>query len=90
MMKKVIYQQQIKIQTSPKPKTSVFIIGYSMIKKIDGHHLISSLKPFSTVETTELHGCSKLIQKDFERDFVILKELRYLIFCIIRAWSFFC
>ena len=53
-----------KNSTNPqKSKTSVFIVGNSMIKKVDGYPLTNSLKhqylvkarPFSTAKTTDMY-----------------------------------
>ena len=54
--------------TNPqKSKTSVLIVGESMIKKVDGYLLTSSLKyqylaekrPFSTAKTTDMYDYIK-------------------------------
>ena len=65
---------------SPNPtkpqnsKTSVFIVGDSMIKKVDGYLLTSSLKhqylvntrPISAAQTIDMYDCIKPTQRDFK------------------------
>ena len=65
---------------SPNPtkpqnsKTSVFIVGDSMIKKVDGYILTSSLKhqylvntrPISTAQTIDMYDYIKPTQRDFK------------------------
>ena len=56
-----------------KSKTSVFIVGDSMIKKVDGYLLTSSLKhqylvktrPFLTAKTIDMYDYIKPTQRDF-------------------------
>ena len=61
--------------TNPqKSKTSVFIVGDSMIKKVDGYLLTGSLKhkylvktkPFSTAKTIDMYDYIKPNQRDFK------------------------
>ena len=55
----------------PKSKTSVFIVGDSMMKKVDGYVLTSSLKhqylvkarPFSTAKTIDMYDYIKSTQE---------------------------
>ena len=67
--------------TNPqKSKTSVFIVGDSMIKKVDGYLLTSSLKhqylvktrSFSTAKTIEMHDYIKPIPRHFKPEIFIL------------------
>ena len=67
--------------TNPqKSKTSVFIVGDSMIKKVDGYLLTSSLKhqylvktrPFSTAKTIDMYDYIKPTQRDFKQEIFIL------------------
>ena len=67
--------------TNPqKSKTSVFIVGDSMIKKVDGYLLASSLKqqylvktrPFSTAKTIDMYDYIKPTQRDFKPEIFIL------------------
>ena len=67
--------------TNPqKSKTSVVIVGDSMIKKVDGYLLLSSLKlqylvktrPFSTVKTNDMYDYIKPTQRDFKPEIFIL------------------
>ena len=69
--------------TNPqKSKTSVLIIGDSMIKKVDGYLLTSSLKhqylvekrPFSTAKTTDMYDYIKPTQRDFKPGIFILYD----------------
>ena len=63
-----------------KSKTSVFIVGNSMIKKVDGYLLTSSLKhqylvktrPFSTATTIDMYDYIKPTQRDFKPEMFIL------------------
>ena len=61
--------------TNPKKsKTSVFIVGDSMIKKVDGYLLTSSLKdqhlmkarPFSTAKTIDMYDYVISTQRDLK------------------------
>ena len=62
-----------------KSKISVFIIGDSLIKKIDGYLLTSSLKhqylvktrPFSTAKTIDMYHYIKPAQRDFKPEIFI-------------------
>ena len=67
--------------TNPqKSKTSVFIVGDSMIKKVDGCLLTSSLKhqyvvktrTFSTAKTIYMYDYIKPTQRDFKAEIFIL------------------
>ena len=67
--------------TNPqKSKTLVFIVGDSMIKKVDGYLLTSSLKhkylvktwSFSTAKTTDMYDYIKPTQRDFKPEIFIL------------------
>ena len=67
--------------TNPqKSKTSVVIVGDSLIKKVDGYLLLSSLKlqylvktrPFSTVKTNDMYDYIKPTQRDFKPEIFIL------------------
>ena len=67
--------------TNPqKSNTSVFIVGDSMIKKIDGYFLTSSLKhqylvktrPFSTAKTIDMDDYMKPTQRDFKLEIFVL------------------
>ena len=67
--------------TNPqKSKTSVLIVGESMIKKVDGYLLTSSLKyqylaekrPFSTAKTTDMYDYIKTTRRDFKPGIFIL------------------
>ena len=67
--------------TNPqKSKTSVFIVGDSMIKKVDGYLPTSSLKhqylvktrPFSAAKTTDMYDYIKPTQRDFKPGIFVL------------------
>ena len=67
--------------TNPqKSKTSVLIVGDSMIKKVNGYLLTSSLKhqylvktrPFPTAKTIDMYDYIKPIQRDFKPEMFIL------------------
>ena len=67
--------------TNPrKSKTSVFIVGDSMIKKVDGYLLTSSLKHkylaktryFSTAKSIDMHDYIKPTQRDFKPEIFVL------------------
>ena len=67
--------------TNPqKSKTSVFIVRDSMIKKVNGYLLTSSLKhqylvkirPFSTAKAIDMYDYIKQTQKDFKPENFIL------------------
>ena len=67
--------------TNPqKSKTLMFIVGDSMIKKVDGYLLTSSLKhqylvktrPFSTAKTIDMHDYIKPTQRDFKPEIFVL------------------
>ena len=69
--------------TNPqKSKTSVFIVGDSMIKKVDGCLLTSSLKhqyvvktrTFSTAKTIDMYDYIKPTQRDFKADLPLNKS----------------
>ena len=61
----------------PKSKTTVFIVGDSMIKKVDGYLLKNSLKhqylvktrPFSTAKTIDMYD---YIERDFKSEIFVL------------------
>ena len=63
-----------------KSKISVLIVGDSMIKKVDGYLLTSSLKhqylvekrPFSTAKTTDMYDYIKPTQRDLKPGIFIL------------------
>ena len=63
-----------------KSKTSVFIVGDSMIKKVNGDLLTSSLKhqylvktrPFSTSKTIDMYDYIKPTQRDFKLEIFVL------------------
>ena len=67
--------------TNPqKSKTSVFIVGDSMIKKVDGYLLTSSLKhqylvktrSLSTTKTIDMYDYIKTTQSDFKPEIFVL------------------
>ena len=68
--------------TNPqKSKTSVFIVGDIMIKKVDGYLLTSSLKdqnlmkarPFSTAKTIEMYDYIISTQRDLKPETSVLQ-----------------
>ena len=68
--------------TNPqKSKTSVFIVGDSMIKKVDGYLFTSSRKHkylvktrrFSIAETTDMYDYIKPTHRDFKKEIFILQ-----------------
>ena len=67
--------------TNPqKSKTTVFIVGDSMIQKVDGYLLTNSLKheylvkarPFSTAKTIDMYDYIKPTQRDFKPEIFFL------------------
>ena len=65
---------------SQKSKTSAFIVEDSMIKKVDGYLLTSSLKhqhlvktrPFSTAKTIDMYDYIKPTRRDFKSEIFVL------------------
>ena len=66
--------------SAQKSKTSVFIVGNTMIKKVNGYLLTSSLKhqylvktrSFSTAKTIDMYDYIKPTQRDFKSEIFIL------------------
>ena len=66
--------------SAQKSKTSVFIVGNTMIKKVNGYLLTSSLKhqylvktrSFSTAKTIDMYDYIKPTQRDFKPEIFIL------------------
>ena len=66
--------------TNPQKSKTVFIVGDSMVKKVDGYLLTSSLKhqylvkarPFSTAKTIDMYDYIKPTQRDFKPEIFIL------------------
>ena len=63
----------------PKSKITVFIVGDSMVKKVDGYLLTNSLKhqylvktrPFSTAKTIDMYDYIKPTQRDFKPEIFV-------------------
>ena len=68
-------------QRAKKSKETVFIVGYSMITKIDGYLLTKSInhkflvkvRPFTTAKTIDIYDHLKLTSRDFNPDLFIIQ-----------------
>ena len=81
LKKEINHHHHLKTQLTPsKSKTTVFIVGDSMIKKVDGYLLTDSLKhqylvktrPFSTAKTIGMYDYIKPTQRDVKAEIFVL------------------